>query len=71
MDSKDIDIIKKALIKDFNDLYQKEYCTDYKEKRLIRGIEIEIMDFDNLIKAFLIISISLLSIYNTSFNCSS
>lgn len=58
MDSKDIDIIKKALIKDFNDLYQKEYCTDYKEKRLIRGIEIEIMDFDNLIKAIELLNLN-------------
>lgn len=49
MNDQDLIKIKQALINDFNNLYQKEYCTDYKEKRLVRGIEIEIMELNNLI----------------------
>ena len=39
--------IKTALKKDFDDLYQKQYCTDFEAKRLVVGIEIGIMDFDH------------------------
>ena len=39
---------REALKKDFNNLYQKEYTTDFKEKRLIRNTEIDIMSLDNL-----------------------
>lgn len=44
--------LKKALFKDFENLYQKEYCTDFKEKRLIRSVEIGIMDLTNVKKLF-------------------
>lgn len=41
---------KIALKKDFNLLYQKEFTTDWKEQRLIRGLEIDAMSFPNLAK---------------------
>lgn len=40
--------IKKAIRKDFKNLYQKEYTTNWKEQRFIRDIEIGVMIFNNL-----------------------
>jgi len=39
---------KTALKKDFDLLYQKEFTTDWKEQRFIRGLEIDAMSFPNL-----------------------
>lgn len=44
--------IREALKKDFNNLYVKKFCIDYEAKRLIRGMEIDIMDLSNLKKLF-------------------
>lgn len=42
--------IKEAIKKDFNILYQKEFTTDWKEQRLVRELEINVMSFPNLLK---------------------
>jgi len=43
----DLDKFKQALQADFNALYQKEYTADWEPKRLVRGVEIGIMKFEN------------------------
>lgn len=45
--------IKQALNKDFNNLLVKEFTTDWKVQRLKIGLDIEVMDFDNLIQLIL------------------
>jgi hypothetical protein len=35
--------IKAALKADFNKLYVKEFTTDWKTQRLVRGLEIDVM----------------------------
>jgi hypothetical protein len=40
--------IKGALKKDFNELYVKEYSTAWEVERMVRGIEIDLMSFKNL-----------------------
>lgn len=45
-----IDDVKDAIRKDFHDLYKKEYSTNYKAERMLRDIEIGIMDFENLME---------------------
>jgi len=42
--------IKDALKKDFNELYVKEYSTAWEIERMVRGIEIDLMPFKNLMK---------------------
>ena len=42
--------IKEALKKDFNELYVKEFSTAWDLERVVRGIEIDIMPFKNLMK---------------------
>ena len=42
--------VKKALQKDFHELYQKRFTADYREQRFIRDIEIGVMKLDNLMK---------------------
>ena len=42
----DIKLVR-ALQADFKELYQKEFTTDYKAKRLIRNIELGIMRLEN------------------------
>lgn len=37
-----------ALIQDFNYLYVREFTTDYKIQRLIRRLEINVMDFPSV-----------------------
>lgn len=50
MDRKpDIKLVR-ALQKDFTELYQKEYTTEYKTKRMLINIELGIMRLDNLEK---------------------
>jgi hypothetical protein len=44
--------IKEAMLKDFNNLYVKNYTTAWETQRIIRGIEIKIMSIENLIKLF-------------------
>ena len=39
--------LKQALIKDFKNLYQKEYTSAWRESRMIRSIEIELMSLKN------------------------
>ena len=42
--------IKEALKKDFEELYQENYASNYKSLRIIRKVEIDIMDLENLKK---------------------
>ena len=42
--------IEQALKKDFNNLLVKEFTTDWKVQRLKIGLDIEVMDFDNLMQ---------------------
>ena len=42
--------LKQALVKDYNNLYQKGFTSSWREQRFIRKIEISIMDFNNLRK---------------------
>lgn len=42
--------IEQALQKDFNNLLVKEFTTDWKIQRLKIGLDIEVMDFDNLMQ---------------------
>lgn len=42
--------IKEALKEDFNELYVKEFSTAWELERIVRGIEIDIMPFKNLMK---------------------
>tara|TARA_R110000868_G_scaffold15413_1_gene70306 strand:+ start:168 stop:422 length:255 start_codon:yes stop_codon:yes gene_type:complete len=46
MSKPDIKLVK-ALQKDFEELYVKEFTTAWKENRLIRNIELGIMRLDN------------------------
>ena len=46
----DLDKFRQALQADFNALYQKEYTTSWEEQRLVRSIEIDIMEFENVKK---------------------
>lgn len=43
-----IDKLRKALNKDFEELYVKEFTADWEIQRLLRSIEINLMSFDNL-----------------------
>ena len=43
--------LKEAIKKDFHELYRKGYCTDWEAKRLVRDVEIDIMEFKHLKKA--------------------
>lgn len=43
-----IDKLKKALIKDFEELHVKEFSTTWKLERMVRNVEINMMSFDNL-----------------------
>jgi len=45
-----IERLRKALIKDFNNLYVKEFTTDSQIQRVIRQVEINIMPLDNVMK---------------------
>jgi hypothetical protein len=45
--------LKTGLIKDFNHLYVKKYSTGWKIQRFVRRTEINLMSFDNTIKAIL------------------
>ena len=45
-----IEQLRKALIKDFNNLYVKEFTTDSQIQRVIRQVEINIMPLDNVMK---------------------
>lgn len=47
--NKRVELVK-ALQKDFNTLYVKEFTTAYKANRLVRNIEISIMRLDNVEK---------------------
>lgn len=47
---KKIEKLKEALKKDFNNLYVKEFTTDWEANRIIRGYEIEVMSLSNLEK---------------------
>lgn len=42
--------LKRAIAKDFCDLYKKEFTTDYFNQRIMRAIEINIMTFNHTIK---------------------
>ena len=42
--------IEQALKKDFNNLLVKEFTTDWRIQRLKIGLDIEVMDFDNLMQ---------------------
>ena len=41
------DKLKRALIKDFNELYVKEFTMDWKVQRILRGLEIKVMGLPN------------------------
>jgi nicotinic acid phosphoribosyltransferase len=45
--------LREGLIKDFNELYVKEFTTEWKMERFCRKSEINLMSFDNTIKALL------------------
>lgn len=45
------DKLKTALKKDFNTLLAKEFTTDWREQRLVTGLQIDVMGIDNLEKA--------------------
>jgi hypothetical protein len=45
--------LKTGLIKDFNHLYVKKYSSGWKIQRFVRRTEINLMSFDNTIKAIL------------------
>lgn len=40
--------LRKALLRDFKKLYVRQFSTDWKQQRLIRELEIEVMGLDNL-----------------------
>ena len=42
-----VDVLRTALIKDFNNLYVKEFTTDWKFQRMMRSIEINLMKLEN------------------------
>lgn len=42
--------LREALKADFDNLYVKEFTTDWKNQRLFRNIEIGIMDLKNTLK---------------------
>jgi hypothetical protein len=44
--------IKEVLKKDFNNLYQERFTMDWRDQRLVRGLEIDVMSLDNLEKLF-------------------
>jgi len=44
--------IKAALKADFNKLYVKEFTTDWKTQRVLRGLEIDVMGHDAIKQAF-------------------
>lgn len=44
------DKIEQALKEDFNNLLVKEFTTDWKVQRLKIALDIEIMDFDNIVQ---------------------
>ncbi len=44
------DKLKAALLQDFSTLYVKEFTTDWKVQRVIRGLEIQGMSFPNTMK---------------------
>lgn len=48
----DIKEFKEALLKDFNELYTDKFTLDYEAKRIIREMEIEVMDFNNVKQLF-------------------
>ena len=50
---KAISRIREGLVKDFNDLYVKEFTTEWKMERFCRKSEINLMSFDNTIKSLL------------------
>jgi hypothetical protein len=52
IDEKDV---KKALKKDFKNLYVQEFTTDWKAQRLLRVMEIDIMSLENTMKLFEVI----------------
>lgn len=49
-EGKGIDDFKKALYKDFEALLVKEFTTDWKVQRMIMKMQIDVMDFDNVIE---------------------
>jgi len=46
-DSIDIEKLRKALSKDFHDLYRPKYTTNWKAERTVRDVEIELIPFDH------------------------
>lgn len=42
------DSIREAMVKDFKELYQKEFTTDWKAQRFVRELEIRIMGVSNI-----------------------
>lgn len=44
--------IRKAIIKDFRNLYQKGYTIDWEAKRIINEVEVSIIPLDNIKKLF-------------------
>lgn len=42
--------IKKAINKDFKELYVKEFTTDWKAQRLVRSLEVGVHTFSNIEK---------------------
>jgi hypothetical protein len=53
MDKKQLELkLRNALMKDFDNLYQREFTTNWEFQRVIRRIEINIMELDNTMKLF-------------------
>jgi len=44
--------LKEALKKDFRKLYVREFTTNWEIQRLLREIEIDVMDLDNTLSLF-------------------
>lgn len=42
--------LRESLKKDFHNLYQREFTTDWREQRVVRDIEIEIMNLNNVLQ---------------------
>jgi len=45
------DKLKEALKKDFQKLYVKQFTTNWREERIVRDIEIDVMSLHNLMYA--------------------
>jgi len=43
-----IDKIKRAMVKDFNELYKPKFSINYQAERVTRAVEVEVMSISNV-----------------------